>query len=304
VRELLEAAMYLAGLGAMNHLDGYLTKPPVKREGRELVATFEVSGVGAVLGGTAAVGAALLVPAVGKVREAATRMQGSNNLKMIGLGMLNFEAANGRFPSPIGQNFGPPMPNPKPLLSWRVHLLPYFEQADLYNQFKMDEPWDSPNNKKLIERMPKIYASPAAPLGPGMTYYKVFVGGGAMFDTAGPTRITGVTDGLTNTIMAVEGGLPVIWTKPDDVQFDPKRALPDLSLAGNRRIQVLMGDGSVRSVDLDRVSPEALKAAITANGGETIPLDEDGPMRAIPKLPPKGGVPPPKGAKVVEYPEK
>src|SRR5438445_25177 len=68
----------------------------------------------------------------------------------------------------------------KPLLSWRVMLLPYLEQAPLYHQFRFNEPWDSEHNKKLLQHMPAVYAAPGIKTKePGMTYYQGFVGKGA-----------------------------------------------------------------------------------------------------------------------------
>ena len=79
-------------------------------------------------------------------------------------------------------------PNGKPGLSWRVHILPYIEQDALYKQFKLDEPWDSEHNKKLIEKMPKVYVSPLAVAPPGETYYQVFTGKDAIFDPGSKTQ--------------------------------------------------------------------------------------------------------------------
>ncbi len=119
----------------------------------------------------------LLLPAVQKVRESAARMQSSNNLKQISLAIDNYEAANGNMPAAAICD-----PAGKPLLSWRVAILPYIEQANLYSQFKLDEPWDGPNNSKLIAAMPKTYALPGDPPADGQTHYRVFVGNGAAFD--------------------------------------------------------------------------------------------------------------------------
>src|SRR5262245_59728137 len=83
----------------------------------------------------------------------AHRRTSQNNLKMVRLAMHNFHDAMGRFPAATAY-----AKNGKPLLSWRVAILPYIEEDALYRQFKLDEPWDSPHNKKLIAKMPKIYA--------------------------------------------------------------------------------------------------------------------------------------------------
>ena len=81
-----------------------------------------------------------------------------NHLKQIGLAMHNYLDANGHFPTPFSVD-----KQKKPLLSWRVHLLPYLEQQNLYRQFRLDEPWDSEHNKKLIKLMPKIFQCPLYP---------------------------------------------------------------------------------------------------------------------------------------------
>src|SRR5205085_10226222 len=99
----------------------------------------------------------------------------------------------------------------RPLLSWRVAILPYIEQGQLYKQFKLDEPWDSEHNRKLIPLMPATYVVPAAPPKPGETHYRVFVGGGAAFDLAKPTRISQFTDGSSNTFLIVETADTVVW---------------------------------------------------------------------------------------------
>lgn len=302
IRDLPEAVIGLFGTGAINLVEDNLANPPIKVEGNELVATFDNGSISGAYAGAAAVGVALLLPAVQKVREAAGRMQSSNNLKQIGIAMHSYHDSYGKFPAADGKH----LPNAKGAgLSWRVHILPFIEQEQLYKQFKLDEPWDSPHNKALIEKMPNTYVSPLAMAPPGQTYYKAFVGNGALLDPGKGVSFLQVRDGTSNTIMAIEGGTPVVWTKPDDIAFDGKSVTPfDYRLAGNARINVLMADGSVRNIDLSRLSPETLKAAITRAAGEVMGLDfdNDGPAPfPFPKSkvdgpdppPGKGGVPPP-----------
>ncbi|MFO0825409.1 MAG: DUF1559 domain-containing protein [Gemmataceae bacterium] len=178
-------------------------------------------------------------------------------------------------------------------LSWRVHLLPFLKQEGLYKQFKLDEPWDSENNKKLIEKMPKVYASPGVAAEPGQTYFKVFAGPGLVFDpeSTNASQIT-LADGTVNTILAVEGGSPVIWTKPDDVAFDQKKPVPDLSLAGVRKVNIIMFAGAIRTLDLDQISEATLKAAITPAAQDVLGPDWKSAAPEVPKKkePP---VPPP-----------
>src|SRR5262245_13361439 len=96
----------------------------------------------------------------------------------------------------------------KPLLSWRVLILPYIEQDELYKQFRLDQPWDSPHNIQLLERMPKLYKpySEHVTTEPGTTYYQVFVGGGAVFGGERNLRIEDISkaDGTAYTFLLVE----------------------------------------------------------------------------------------------------
>jgi hypothetical protein len=217
--------------------------------------------------------AATLATAVRTAHEAADRTRASNNLKQIALAMHNYHASAGHFPAhAIYSKDGK-----TPLLSWRVAILPYVGQDNLYKQFKLDEPWDSEHNKKLVAQMPAIYLSPTAPPAQelGRTHYQVFVGGGAVFG-AGPqgTPLAGITDGTSNTLMVVEAAEPVVWTKPDDLPYDPNKPLPKLGAKpGATYFLAFFGDGSVRPIRMD-LKEKTLRALITANGGETIDHSE------------------------------
>ena len=231
------------------------------------------AGLQARLAVAGAVMPALLLPAVQKVREAASRSQAANNLKQMALAMHNFnDAYQGRLPAhAIYSRDG------KPLLSWRVAILPYIDQDQLYRQFKLNEPWDSEHNRKLIPLMPKVYLAPNAPptREPGLTYYQVFVGGGAPWERGPkpPSIPRTFVDGTSNTIMIAEAGDPVVWSKPDDLPYDPTRPLPKLGNVWNRAgFLVALADGSVRTIN-PAISEKTLRAAITAAGNETLGPD-------------------------------
>ncbi len=217
---------------------------------------------------------ALLLPAVQAAREAARRAQCVNNLKQIGLAMHNHHAAlDGLPPRAITNAAG------KPLLSWRVAILPYIEQQALYEKFKLDEPWDSPHNSELIKYMPQIYMCPSrtGDAKDGQTNYQAFAGEGALFDSRRKVSFARVTDGLSNTLMVVEASTPVTWTKPDDLPFDAAAANPAKPLfgAGSSHaggFNALMGDGSVRFIK-SLVSPQVMRALITRAGGEILGAD-------------------------------
>ena len=222
---------------------------------------------------------AMLVPAVHSARVAAQRAQSINNLKQIGLAMHNLHSAQNHFPADVRSKAG------KPLLSWRVQLLPFLEQQALFNEFKLDEPWDSPHNKPLLEQMPAVFAVPNSPAEPGKTFYRGFSGKRAIFDqtvTKG-IKISDITDGTSNTIAVVEAKEAVSWTKPesdipsgDDAIVRKPAELQALreSLGGHfpEGFNVLFCDGSVRFLK-DSVSLQVLRALITRNGGEVVSSD-------------------------------
>jgi hypothetical protein len=165
----------------------------------------------------------------------------------------------------------------KPLLSWRVLVLPYLGEQELYQQFKLDEPWDSPHNQKLLDRMPPIYLHPAAPSGtpPFATYWQVFVGPGAAFEgSRGLQRSEkDFPDGTSNTILIAEASRPVPWTKPEDLPYAPGQSLP--ALGGHTRsggFYVALADGATHWV-WSEASEATLRGAITRNGKDELGSD-------------------------------
>jgi hypothetical protein len=216
--------------------------------------------------------AALAVDDLGiRVREAQERVGSANNLRQLTIAMHNYANRNGsRFPPhALYSSAG------KPLLSWRVLLLPYLDQDDLYKQFHLDEPWDSEHNKKLLVKMPKVFAAPWAPPGATDTPYVGLVGKSAFFDGKQGLRLPAdFPDGTSNTIMLVEAPTAVPWTKPEDVPFDPDPAKPLPKLGGHFRqgFNVGMCDGSVHFIS-KAISDQTLRAAITRDGGEVLGAD-------------------------------
>jgi prepilin-type processing-associated H-X9-DG protein len=214
-----------------------------KRKGNMLVLTQE----GAVSNQTAVIGVlvALLLPAVQAAREAARRMQSSNNLKQIALAMHNFHDTYRMLPPRANV-----AADGKPLLSWRVHLLPFLEQQALYKEFNLTESWDSPHNKPLIERMPSVYRNPSAKPSNSLASYLVPAGKGSIFESKDGTALASITDGTSNTIMVLEVNeeASVIWTKPDDFVYDVSKPMAGLGTAHPGGFMAAMADGSVRFI--------------------------------------------------------
>ncbi|MGL6094930.1 MAG: DUF1559 domain-containing protein [Fimbriiglobus sp.] len=272
VEELQQVVVAVAALGACAELDAILADPPVKRDGSALSATIPVPPWAGRFLGAPAVTAGLVVPTIQKLRAAAARSTSMNNLRWIAVAMHNYESAWGQFPPAASTD-----KTGKKLLSWRVAVLPYLEQDALYKSFKLDEPWDSEHNKKLIPLMPKVYADPrltGTATAEGKTVYKLFVGGGAAFDPVKPRKIIEIEDGTVNTIMVAAGGTPVPWTKPEDNEFDPKKPVPNF-WSPFPEILVAFCDGSVRVLSVVRFKNDekSLKGLIMAADGELVNLD-------------------------------
>jgi RNA polymerase sigma factor (sigma-70 family) len=204
--------------------------------------------------------------AVEKVREAAARAQSQNNLKQIGIAFHIYHDAYKHLPAhAIYSKDG------KPLLSWRVAILPFIEEAPLYNQFKLDEPWDSPHNKKLIPLMPKIYEPlGGAKAGEGRTFLQVVTGPDTIFEGEKPMKLAQITDGTSNTLLVIEAKEAVEWTRPADLVL-PKEKDKAPAVGGTFKggINALFCDGSVRFLRPD-LPAELLRAIITPRGSETV----------------------------------
>jgi hypothetical protein len=198
----------------------------------------------------------------------------SDNIKDIVLAMHNYEGIHQHLPAAaITSQDG------RPLLSWRVAILPFLERYpeanQLYKRFKLDEPWDGPHNIELLAEMPKIYGFVGkTDVKPEKyhTYFQVFVGKGTAFEGTKGWRIPeDFPDGLSPTILIVEGGEPVAWTKPQDIPYAADKPLPRLASVRAGYFLVACVDGSRR--DIKDTTPEAtVRALITRNGGEKIDI--------------------------------
>jgi prepilin-type processing-associated H-X9-DG protein len=194
------------------------------------------------------------------------RVQGINNLRQLMLAMHNHHDAHGRFPTAaIYDKRG------KALLSWRVLILPFIEQNDLYKEFHLDEPWDSEHNKKLLDRMPSVYAATGEEKS-NRTHYQVFVGKDTCFEGKKGIRIFEIPDGTSNTIMIVEAANAVPWTKPEDLPFDADKPLPKLGGLYPGGFNAAFADGSVRFLK-DSIKESTLRLLIQRNDGQPIPGD-------------------------------
>jgi len=150
----------------------------------------------------------------------------------------------------------------KPLLSWRVALLPYLDEENLYNQFNLNEPWDSEHNKKLLAKMPSVYGDVGQD-----TVYQVFVGAGTAFEGTKAAKFEDFRDGASNSLLLAVAAQPVPWTKPADLSYAADKPLPKLGGIFKEGFHIAAGDGFVGFVPTN-FKEKALRAVITIAGGE------------------------------------
>ncbi len=159
--------------------------------------------------------AALLVPAVQAAREAARRVQCSNNLKQIAIAMHLYHDVYQSFPPAYTVD-----ENGNRLHSWRTLILPFLEQQALYDQIDLSKPWDDPANAVVGETRIDVYACPSVPL-QNETTYQVVVDPASMFPGATSVSMDDVVDGTSNTLLVVEVPPPsaVPWMSPQDMDM-------------------------------------------------------------------------------------
>lgn len=205
-----------------------------------------------------------------------------NNLKQIGLALHNYHDTYKSFPPAFVLG-----PDGKPWHSWRVLILPFLEQEPLWKKYRLDEPWNGPNNSKLLKERPEAFACRSFDSGPWVpktdTTYVAVVGPQTAWPGASSIQVADVADGMSNTVFVIEvrdAGIP--WLAPDDLAFDEANQRPR-GTKGRRPssihfaegdtdhggLQVLMGDGTVKFVNFD-IAPEIWKALLTHAGGEEI----------------------------------
>jgi hypothetical protein len=259
--------------------DDYDRPPPRRKSGsRSLVIVLVVVfGMLLLCGGLGLWG---LVTGVSRVRESANRVKSSNNLKQMALAIHNYESTQGYLPSNTYSADG------KPLLSWRVHILPYYGEPAmnaLHARFKLDEPWDGASNRQLLDQMPPFLQVPNAQPSARLTHYRGFSSPGAVFARHHVQgRPPGMNDRvvflnfqdrMSNTFLAVEAADPVEWSKPDDLDASPTKPFPRLGTTP-RYFLACLGDGSVKALRPD-LPETTLRALVTYAGGEPLPADWD-----------------------------
>jgi hypothetical protein len=198
-----------------------------------------------------------------------------NNLKQIGLALESYHRDHGRFPPSAVYS-----PDGRPLYSWRVLILPYLDQKDLYDEFDLKEAWDGPHNRELLARRPAVYGPVGIATDSTLTYSQVFIGHGAAFEGRQGTTLADFPDGPERTLLVVEAGAPVPWTKPVDLPYTVAGQLPALGgvfqgrsgpfgFGGTDGCNVVFADAGVRLIPRSALAKPALRALVTRNGSES-----------------------------------
>lgn len=157
----------------------------------------------------------LLVPMKTSGQPATQQTVCLNTQRQLMIALLNYESANGQFPSADerGSVNSPPH-------SWRVKILPFLEMDNLYDRYDFAEPWDGPNNSKLVDEIPDVYQCPLNDHG-NQPHYKLVVGPGSLFDRGVVPASKNIPDGAGNTVAIVEDAAnPVNWMEPEGISID------------------------------------------------------------------------------------
>jgi len=248
-------------------------RPPSKSSAGPIiliVAAVVVLVVVVVCGGILA---ALWLPTVGTAREAARRSMCTNNLKQIGVAMHIYHDRWKCFPAAVRTD-----EDGQPMRSWRVAILPFVEQAPLYDQYDFSQPWNGPNNSALQSTSISAYRCPSdGDPTSTETSYVMIVGKDTIGGEPGEAvRIADISDGTSNTILAIEVGASGIhWMEPRDVTVEEAVTfLTDPAASPFEQVHlgganVLLADGSVRFMS-ESTDPQTLRALLTRNDGQAV----------------------------------
>lgn len=198
-------------------------------------------------------------------RSAARRAVPMNHGREIVLALHNHHDAYQFLPSNILSKDG------KPLLSWRVAILPFVDEYDLHERFHLDEPWNSEHNIKLVDQMPRVYRQPHRDLPVGKTVYQRPSGTQLIMHRGRKVRFGDITDGMSNTIIMAEvmPNQAVDWSRPSDLEVhlnEPKAGLCDDS---REKMLIIMADGSGFHLP-SNIPANTLKRLLTHASGETV----------------------------------
>lgn len=164
------------------------------------------------------------------------------HLHQLAVAFHNYAQAHGALPPAVLVE--PKTGTPR---SWRVELLPYLDQSDLYAKYRQDRPWDSPENRAVLEAMPDVFGDSGT-----ATSIVAVIGPGTVFEAKRSIKLSEINDGTSNTILVLRHPSKSIpWTKPEDVEIVNAKwpvEFTDLGDLIQGDFDVALCDGSVRHV--------------------------------------------------------
>lgn len=233
---------------------------------------------------------------VADLEEPSERIQAISKLLTIGKALHNWRETFGGFPPVVIRG-----PDGKPWHSWRVLILPFLGHTNLFNRYHFDEPWNGPNNKKLLKEIPDVYRfSSDKRFSATATHFLSIVGGETAFNPQGLTnhdpeqwmmgdykagvhgmKIDDFSDGTHNTLLigTASPHKSVDWIKPSDVTFTPDLKGPGdaqsfgalLAFQQEQQGAFLWADGTVSTIS-SSIQPKLFRSLFTVKGNE-IPID-------------------------------
>ena len=210
----------------------------------------------------------VVVKSIILARAAAMRSQSMNNLRQIAIAMHNYHDTYRHLPPAV--LYGPDGKTP---YSWRVALLPSLGRQDLYDLYRFDEPWDGPNNRKLLDEIPSSYRSPTDPPASTNAAYFTLVGPRTVFGSKEGPSFSDIRDGVANTILLVEAKRDIPWTKPEDIPFDPDKPVPPLGGFSKGMFLAAFCDAHVQVLRTD-IPQDILRLLIIKDDRQPIPWEK------------------------------
>lgn len=215
---------------------------PVRRSGFTLLELFVVIIIILIL-------VAFFLPATRRARPAARRSTCKNNLKVIGLALHNYHDKFGAFPPACTVDA-----EGQPLHSWRTLLLPYLEQAPLYESIDLSKPWNHPDNSVAYATQITYFDCPSDSIPSNHTTYLGLVTSDSFFRKNESSVLVGSAGQYSQTVMVIEVAPEnaVHWMEPIDADRQTGLGFgPKTEFAHSDGTHALFVDGHVQFLSSD-----------------------------------------------------
>ena len=239
-------------------LTAITTSASVQQDGRVLRAEVPTPATVANLANS-------LRPAVEMAKESLGQEYRESQLKEIAFAIDGYRLEHERYPAAAVYDA-----DGNALLSWRVRILEYLDEG-LYNEFHLDEAWDSPHNLTLIDRMPAVYGDYGSE-----TRVRAFTGENTPFPDGKALTVADIVDGRTKTIFCIRvgSGKSVPWTKPDQLVLDLNDLATSFGDVSSGGFEAIFFDYSIRRIPKS-IDPDHLRRLVDPGDGEPAKLDFD-----------------------------